>query len=308
MKRAGEFELINAFLSALPHPRAPFGPGDDAAVLSPTKQNLCLTTDALVENVHFTRPFFSLADIGHKALAVNLSDLAAMGARPTWWLCALGLPKSFTRAQLVSLAKGMAPLARQHHLKLLGGNLTSSPVLTITLTVAGEANRPLLRSTARPGDLLFVSGSLGAAAAGLHRKTPTLVTAQKRPLPQVALGLAAAHIASAAIDVSDGLLADLGHLCAASHVGANVHSASLPIHSALRQERRALEWALTGGEDYQLLISAPPKHRLIPGFTRIGEIVKRCAVTLDGQPAPEKGFDHFRSRQPIQRRNRPTGQ
>ena len=288
MKRAGEFELITAFTSALPHPRAPHGPGDDAAVLKTSNQNLCITTDALVENVHFTRPFFSLADIGHKALAVNLSDLAAMGARPTWWLCALGLPKTFTRAQVIALAKGMAPLTKQHHLELIGGNVTSSPILTLTLTLAGEAKRPMLRSGARPGDKVFVSGTLGAAAAGLTSNTPALVAAQKRPHPQIALGLKAARRATAAIDISDGLLADLAHLCAASNVGANLHSTSIPIHPALDN---GLNKALTGGEDYQLLVTA--KARPDPAFTCIGEITKSKRITLDGKPIPPKGFDHF---------------
>ena len=296
MKRAGEFELINAFVSALPHRRPPWGPGDDAAVLPPSRVSVCLTTDAVVEDIHFTRPFFSLPDIGHKALAVNLSDLAAMGARPTWWLCALGLPKTFSRANVLSLARGMAPLARQHQLTLIGGNITASPVLTLTLTLAGEAKRPLLRSGARVGDLLFVTGTLGAAVAGRTLRTRSLVTAQKRPHPQVKLGLLAARWATAAIDVSDGLLADLGHLCAASGVGANLNSAALPLHAALRRSPMALEWALTGGEDYQLLITLPPRHasRLGPGFTSIGEIRKGRTVLLDGKKVPSKGFDHFR--------------
>ena len=299
MKRSGEFELINAFLSALPHARAPHGPGDDAAVLPPSRQKLCVTTDAVVENVHFTRPFFSLADIGHKALAVNLSDLAAMGARPTWWLCALGLPNRFARADVVALARGMAPLARQHHLILVGGNITACPVLTLTLTLAGEASRPLLRSGARVGDHLFVSGTLGAAAAGLSLRAPALAAAQKRPEPQVKLGLSAARWASAAIDLSDGLLADLEHLCAASHVGADLHASTLPIHPALRGSSKALGWALNGGEDYQLLVAArSPRPR--PGFTRIGEITKSRTLTLDGKPIRPDGFDHFRKLIPVE--------
>lgn len=285
MKRGGEFGLIDAFVAALPHPRAPRGPGDDAAVLG----RLCVTTDAVVEGVHFRRPFFSLEDVGHKALAVNLSDLAAMGARPTWWLCALGLPKGFTRAQLAALARGMRPLAREHRLQLVGGNVTSSPVLTVTLTVAGEARRPLLRSGARPGDLLFVSGTLGGAAAGL--KKASAARAQKRPVPQVRLGRAAARWASAGVDVSDGLLADLGHLCAASRVGAALDGASIPRHPAA-----TLSQALTGGEDYQLLLAVPPRHARAAralGLSRIGALIRRRGVWLDGARVPEKGFDHF---------------
>ncbi len=297
MKHASEFELINAFLAELPHPPTPKGPGDDAAVLPASRANLCVTTDTVVENVHFSRPFFSLADIGHKALAVNLSDLAAMGARPTWWLCSLGLPKRFTRAQVRSLAGGMEPLAKRYRLALVGGNITASPVLSLTLTLAGEARHPMLRSGARAGDLLFVSGTLGAAAAGLSLRIPALVAAQKRPQPQVALGLAVARFASAAIDVSDGLLADLGHLCEASSVGADLHTSTIPIHSALRHSPHAVEWALRGGEDYQLLVTVPPRHagRLKSPFTCLGQMVRNRRLTLDGKPIRTSGFDHFKS-------------
>jgi thiamine-monophosphate kinase len=307
MKRAGEFELIDAFLAELPHPRAPHGPGDDAAVVPAARLALCVTTDAVVDGVHFSRPAFSLADVGHKALAVNLSDLAAMGARPTWWLCALGLPRRFTRPQVVALARGMAPLALRYHLSLVGGNVTTSPVLTVTLTLAGEAKRPLLRSGAKAGDLLYVSGVLGAAAAGLsmlgrHGASRALVAAQKRPHPQVELGMAAARWASAAIDLSDGLLGDLGHLCAASSVGANLETARLPLPPEA-PAKRALQWALNGGEDYQLLLAIPPRHalrfehaarRLGIRVSCIGATQPGRTVTVDGKPARGKSFDHFR--------------
>ncbi len=289
-----EFEGIDIFTALLPHPRAPHGPGDDCAVL-PATGPTCLTTDAVVENIHFTRRTFSLADIGHKALAVNLSDLAAMGAKPTWWLCALGLPKRFTAKDLRALATGMRPLALEHGLQLLGGNVTSSPVLTLTLTLAGETTRPLLRSTAKPGELLYVTGTLGGAAAGLH--LPKLRAMQRRPTPQVKLGLQAARRnASAAIDISDGLLADLGHLCKASGVRANLASAALPIHAAIASHARGLDWALNGGEDYQLLVSTGRDPG--PGFTCIGEVLKGEGVTVDGRAIPSKGFDHFRENDP----------
>jgi len=288
-----EFERIDIFTSLLPHPRAPHGPGDDCAVLPPSRAPTCVTTDAVVEHIHFTRPAFSLADIGHKALAVNLSDLAAMGAKPTWWLCALGLPKTFTANDLRALATGLRPLAVEHGLQLLGGNVTASPVLTLTLTLAGEAKRPLLRSKAKPGQLLYVTGTLGGAAAGLH--LPKLRAMQRRPTPQVKLGLQAARRnASAAIDISDGLLADLGHLCTASGVRANLASAALPIHPLIQKHPRGLDWALNGGEDYQLLVSSG--RDLGAGFTCIGEVLEGTGVTLDGCDVASKGFDHFRTR------------
>lgn len=283
-----EFELIDEFVRGLPHAKAPRGPGDDAAVLP---KGLCVTTDALVEGVHFTRPFFSLDDIGHKSLATNLSDLAAMGATPSWWLCALGLPKGFREVR--ALAAGMRPLARRYGLTLVGGNVTSSPVLSLTLTVAGQARRPLLRSGARPKDLLFVGGRLGDAAANL--------LAQRRPTPLVEEGLVAARHANAAIDVSDGLLQDLGHVLAASGVGAELSSAALPMSAPLRRMPNGLELALSGGEDYALVLAVPPSKRRAlerswPGrvpLTCVGHFTARRGLRLDGRKVEARGFQHL---------------
>jgi thiamine-monophosphate kinase len=285
----GEFDLIDTFVRALPRAPAPRGPGDDAAVLP---GRLCVTTDALVEGVHFTRPFFSLEDIGHKALATNLSDLAAMGAKPTWWLCALALPKGFT--QVRALAKGMRPLAKRYGLTLAGGNVTSSLVLSLTLTVAGLARKPMLRSGARPGDALYVGGWLGDAAANF--------LAQRRPVPLVEEGLIAARYASACIDVSDGLLQDLNHLCKASRVGADLSSSELPVSENVRRHPRGRDLALSGGEDYALVLAVPhPKRaaferawpRRVP-LRRIGRFTSRRALRLDGKRVAPQGFDHFK--------------
>ncbi len=270
----GEFSLIDAFVSALPHAKSPRGPGDDAAVL---RGNLCVTVDALVEGVHFQRPPFTLEDIGHKALAVNLSDLAAMGAKPEWWLCALGLPAGFGEPELLELAAGMLPLARRHKLLLAGGNVTKSPVLTLTLTLAGTAKKPLLRTGARPGHLIYVAGVLGEAVdLGSH--------AQRRPTPLVDEGQLAARFASAGIDVSDGVLQDLGHVLAASRVGADV--SGIP-------ERT--------GEDYALLLAIPPKKaaaferawKFKTPLRRIGAFSKTSGLRLDGRAVEPRGFDHF---------------
>jgi thiamine-monophosphate kinase len=290
-----EFDLIDTFVSALPHARAPKGPGDDAAVLG----ELCVTTDALVEGVHFTRPPFTLADVGHKALATNLSDLAAMGAKPAWWLCALGLPRGFTARQLRELAAGMRPLARAHGLQLAGGNVSQSPVLSLTLTLAGHAKKPLLRSGARAGDLLYVVGWLGEAAAG--RTLPAFAPAQRRPTPLVAEGLLAARFATAAIDVSDGLLQDLGHVLHASRVGARLEAARLPLRRELLRHRAALDWALRGGEDYALLLAVPGNRAAAlerawksrTPLTRIGTFTRAPGLHLDGEPVEATGFQHF---------------
>ncbi|MBK7857256.1 MAG: thiamine-phosphate kinase [Archangiaceae bacterium] len=271
-----EFELIRHFVNALPHARAPRGPGDDAAVLG----RLCVTTDALVEGVHFRRPPFSLEDVGWKALATNLSDLAAMGARPEWWLCALGLPRGFSKADAAALARGMRPLAVKHGLALVGGNVTSSPVLSLTLTLAGSARRPLLRSGAKPGDVIYVAGGLGEAV-DLKSK------AQRRPVPLVNEGLLAARYARAAIDVSDGLLQDLTHVLEASRVGAELTGGTFPEHT---------------GEDYALLLAVAPARAKAferawtsaAPLRRIGTFTARRGLRVDGRPVAPRGFDHLK--------------
>jgi thiamine-monophosphate kinase len=313
----GEFSLIERFLAEFPRARVPLGPGDDCAVLAPTKRPLCVTTDAVVEDVHFTRAHFSPEDIGHKALAVNLSDLAAMGARPSWFLCALALPKDFPEPHLRRIARGMSALAREHRIALVGGNFTSARELSLTLTAAGELRRPALtRSGGRPGHLLYISGTLGEARLGLrqlqagHRRSAA-IQRQLRPMPRVALGLVASRFASAAMDVSDGLAQDLGHLCEASGVGAEVELAHLPLTPAVRAALGP-EGALAGGEDYELLMAVPPGRALAferacarasQRVTRIGRLLReRGRVWRDPKGrliAPPAGFDHFRLSRPV---------
>lgn len=313
-----EFELINAFVKGLPHASAPVGPGDDCALPPAPKGRLCLTTDATVEGVHFTRDHFDMEEIGHKALAANLSDLASMGAEPKWWLCALGVPSHFALGDARALARGMRPLAVKHGLVLLGGNVTSSPVLSLTLTLAGETRKPLLRSGAKAGDLLYVCGTLGEARAGLAlmQTVPDLesderrrvLLAQRRPSPRLAEGRVAARYAHAAIDVSDGLLQDLGHVCRSSKVAAHLEAALLPLSPALKSVAgaQATFFALLGGEDYALLLAVPPKvseafekdmkrHRL--SATCVGHFEKGRGVWLDGvRQADNTGHDHLARR------------
>ncbi|MDC0713025.1 thiamine-phosphate kinase [Stigmatella sp. ncwal1] len=313
----GEFSLIERFLSAFPRARVPLGPGDDCAVLAPSRGPLCVTTDAVVEGVHFTRAHFSPEDIGHKALAVNLSDLAAMGATPRWFLCALALPQDFPARELSRMARGMAALAREHRVALVGGNFTSARELSLTLTAAGELKRPALtRQGGRPGHLLYVSGTLGEARLGLellrqgHRRGAAVLR-QRRPQPRVALGLLASRFASAAMDLSDGLAQDLGHLCEASGVGAEVELSHLPLSPTVRQAL-GFEGALQGGEDYELLLSVPPARvaaferacaRAGQRVTAIGLLTRdRRRVLRDPQGRlipPPPGFDHFRVRPPV---------
>ncbi len=309
---ASELERIARFLRPFSLPAAPAGPGDDCAVLPRPRGNECVTTDALVDGVHFVRGVFAPADVGHKALAVNLSDLAAMGATPRWFVCALGLPGDVSASELDGIARGMAALARAHGIALVGGNVTRAPVLTLTLTAAGTVrSRALLRSGARPGDLLYVSGELGSARAGFERKDApaSLVKRQRRPEPRVELGLIATRFATAAIDVSDGLGQDVRHVCDASRVGVLIEAQALPVSAALVRavgRERALAYALAGGEDYELALAVPARRA--SGFERacrekkqkvslVGRFTaaRACQVRrADGrtQPLPA-GFDHF---------------
>lgn len=315
---ASEFTLIDAFTRQFPRAPSPRGPGDDCAVLPTRPGALCVTTDAVVENVHFTRERFSLEDVGHKALAVNLSDLASMGARPVWFVCALGLPREFSLAEARRLGKGMAALAREHRIELAGGNVTSARELSVTLTAAGEVakGRALLRSGARPGDVLYVSGTLGDARLGLELLQQGAATRgsgaarrQRRPEPKVALGQLAARWARAAIDISDGLGQDLGHLCAASRVSAEVDLKRVPVSAEVLRyagdPSRAALFAVVGGEDYELAIAVAPAKakaferasaRLGERVTAIGRFGKGAGVVLRDargkEFSPPGGFDH----------------
>jgi thiamine-monophosphate kinase len=271
----GEFQLIDSFVAALPHHPSPRGPGDDTAVLG----KLCVTTDALVQGVHFRLPPFTLEDVGWKALATNLSDLAAMGAKPSWWLCALGLPEGFSQHDVEALARGMRPLAVEHRLKLAGGNVTRSPVLSLTLTLAGLTRRPMLRTGAKPQDLIYVAGVLGEAV-------DLSSLAQRRPIPLVREGQLASRYAHAAIDISDGLLQDLNHVLVASEVGADLVAGTFPEQT---------------GEDYALLLAVPPKKTAAferawksrTPLRRIGTFTRRSGLRLDGRPIEPHGFDHL---------------
>ncbi|MFL5357043.1 thiamine-phosphate kinase [Archangium sp.] len=323
-KPAGEFTLIDLFLSQFPRARVPVGPGDDCAVLSPSRGAQCITTDAVVEDVHFKRAWYSPEDIGHKALAVNLSDLASMGAVPRWFVCALALPRDYPRRELLGLARGMSALARTHGITLVGGNFTSAREVSVTITAAGElspGSAPLTRAGGRPGDVLYVSGTLGDARLGLQQllagqRRSAAILRQKRPVPKVELGRLAARYASAGLDLSDGLAQDLGHLCAASRVGAELELERLPLSRAVRATL-GTEGALAGGEDYELLLAVPPartsafERACLRGeepVTRIGRLtpgapghVRDAAGRSLRLPA---GFDHFRGGGRIDRSGR----
>ena len=324
-----EFDLIEKIRSRTAIERADvrLGIGDDAAVLAvPAGQELVVCTDTMVEGVHFPVRT-DAADIGWKSLAVNLSDLAAMGATPAWATLALTLPEA-NATWVEAFADGFAALAREHKLALVGGDTTRGP-LTITVTVHGfvTAGSALTRASARVGERVYVTGTLGDAAAGLacldtaHPRSIKLFNAKQgtreeliarlnRPTPRIAHGLALRALASSCIDVSDGLIADLGHVCAASGVGAQIDVAALPTSAALLSlfdgdERVALQ--LAGGDDYELVFTAPDRvsdeitqtlARLGGGVTCIGRIVEDRGVrALDEQGTdialPRRGWEHF---------------
>lgn len=322
----GEFDLIERYFAA-PHGDAaagradvPLGIGDDAALLCvPAGMQLVAALDTLVEGRHFPADS-PPASTGHRALAVNLSDLAAMGASPAWFLLSLTLPAA-DETFLEPFAAGLRRLAMQHGVALVGGDTTAGP-LTIAVQALGlvEPGTALLRSGGRAGDLLFVSGTPGDAAAGLRVATGGLsggTPEQRRvllerfqfPQPRVALGRALRGIASACIDVSDGLAADALKLAAASGCGLRMEAGQLPVSAALRavvDAGTARELALNGGDDYELCFTVPPGNearlRGLPedvkcGVTCIGRLEQHSGLRLfDGGVetgfAP-RGFDHF---------------
>lgn len=246
------------------------GIGDDAALLLPTAdQALAWTTDTLVAGVHYP-PASHPSDIGWKALAVNLSDLAAMGATPRWVSLNLSLP-AFDHDWIAAFCDGFLGLAQQHGVQLIGGDCTHASEAVLTVTAIGQvpAGQALRRDGGHPGDDLWISGWPGEAAAGLALldtcADPQLRRRLDRPTPRIALGLALRSLASAAMDVSDGVLLDLDRLCAASHCGAQLKLEALPVSARLAQAardlRQARSWLLTGGDDYELLFSAARARR-----------------------------------------------
>lgn len=301
------------------------GIGDDAAVLAgDARRDWVLTTDLLVEDVHFIRRWQPPRAVGWKALARSLSDVAAMGARPVAALVALAMPADTPNAWVKDFFRGIDILARRFDVRVIGGDLSSAPLVVADVQVLGEVEkgRAVLRSGARPGDLIFASGTLGLSQLGLlHLRTggtsaqPLLKRALRAhfyPWPRVALARALQRYRpSALIDLSDGLSTDLHHLCEASRVGACLFAARLPTVGlsaplARRVHTTSMELALNGGEDYQLLFTLPrsgrrPLPKAVEGtkLTAIGEITRDPRVVLvdsagRAERLPPRGWDHFR--------------
>jgi len=249
------------------------GIGDDAAVLA---GGIVASTDILIDGVHFDSGRHTVSDIGHRAAAASLSDMAAMGAEPLCLLAAFGLPEGFDDVR--GLAAGMA----EHGVPLSGGDLSRSDRLLVSVTAIGRAERPVLRSGGRPGDLLVVTGTLGGQAAGGY---------MARVTPRIAEGQALAAVATAMLDLSDGIATDAGRLAAASGTGAVVELERLP-----RAPGATVEQAAAGGEDYELLAAVPDGAELPVPVTVVGRLTGDAAVRLldaEGRERPLRGWDHF---------------
>lgn len=285
------------------------GPGDDAAVLVPWRRPLVLTADALVEGTHFRHGWESPAALGRRAFRINVSDLAAMGARPRAALVAVEAPPALPVRMLDRLMGGLAADAHRLGAAVVGGNVAAGPHLAVTVLLLGEAGPRLLRRAgARPGDVLVLTGTIGGAGAAVR----ALEAGRRVARPPVPVRLDAARrlagVASAAIDVSDGVLQDLGHLCRASGVAAELDARRLPLAVRCRRELgdEAVRFALSAGEDYELLAAVPP--RAMPRLREIACRVTRVGLVLPGPPrvyvvedgrrrtAHEVGFDHFTNR------------
>jgi thiamine-monophosphate kinase len=317
-----EFDLIRTWFADLgtPRPDVVLGVGDDCALLRvPPGQELAVSIDTLVSGTHFL-PDCDPEALGHKALAVGLSDLASMGAEPAWATLALTLPPGLPKARpdwIGAFARGLDRLARAHGVRLVGGDTTRGP-LSVTLQVHGlvPQGRAVRRSGACPGDLVYVSGTLGDAGLALRERLgggsmdPGLQQRLDRPTPRVALGLALRGVATAMIDISDGLAADLGHILEASGVGAELRVESLPLcQSVAEAVARDGDWTLplASGDDYELCLCVPP-HRAgealelalrvgcpVTAVGRIREGRGLSCIGPGGNPIElaRAGFDHF---------------
>ncbi len=312
----GEFGLIAAIARLLPPDRGPLlGVGDDAAVISAPDRRVVATTDLLVEGRHFRRDWSGPEDIGVKAAAQNLADVAAMGAVPTALLVGLAAPGDLAVDWALDLVRGLVAEAERGRAAIAGGDVTSADTVMLAITALGdlEGRPPVTRAGARPGDLLAVAGRPGRSAAGLALLTAgraddqlpaelaDLVTAHRRPQPPYEDGPLAARLgATAMIDTSDGLVQDVGHVAAASGVSIDIDPARLPDPGPLRAAAGTLgadwlDWALTGGEDHALVATFPPGTSLPGGWTVIGAAGRGSGVLVNSRPHPGiGGWNHFR--------------
>lgn len=314
---AARVEMIREALSAGLSERTIVGIGDDAAVLAAAKSPLVWTVDAQVEGVHFRRDFMSLVDVGYRATMAAVSDLGAMGAAPLGILAALVLPKEFSDDDLKTLLRGQAEAAKEVGTAIIGGNLAQGTEFSVTTTVLGESQRPITRTGAKPGDLVVLAGPLGLSGAGLlllqasaasadkHPDAAPALFAYRRPVARIAAGLAARDVATAGIDVSDGLARDVGHIARGSGVRIVLDAETLVTPELDRAARivgaDALSLALHGGEDFALVMTVPA-GKIPEGFVTIGRVIEADgrgpSVGLAGKdgafvPVEQRGYDHF---------------
>lgn len=315
----GEFDLIARFFSKIGDSKAvDLSVGDDCALLTPPAgQQLAISVDTLVADVHFPAQGDAYF-IAQKALRCNLSDLAAMGAQPLAFTLALSLPQS-DENWLAAFSRGLRDCANEFNIALIGGDTTRNPVPTITIQVMGTLpiGSALLRSGAKIGDAIYVSGTLGDARAALDfLDTPIehlsdekkfYLTRYHTAAPRISLGIALRGIANSAIDISDGLAADLGHILERSGVGAEIDISKLPISAAFKNHPQALDFALSGGDDYELCLTVPQTNKslienlaktLSTPLTEIGTVIegdKLLARDSNGflQPLERHGYKHF---------------
>ncbi len=307
----GEFALIGRITAGRGRGRATLlGAGDDAAVVAAPDGRVVACTDVLVEGVHFRFDWSSPEQVGRKAAAVNLADIAAMGAAPTALLVGIACPATTRAAVVEEISAGLAAEAARARVEVVGGDLTRSATLVISVTALGslDGRAPVTRAGALPGDIVAVAGKLGWSAAGFavlgrgFRSPVTVVGAHRVPAPPYAAGPAAALAgATAMIDVSDGLLADLGHIAEASTVSIDLVGEMVPVDQRLVEVATALgadarHWALTGGEDHALAATFPNASVVPPEFRIIGSVGRGAGVTVDGRPytSGDPGWQHWR--------------
>ncbi len=308
ISETGEFGLIEKIkrANAIKDSNVIIGIGDDTAVIRrPSKKYLLMTTDTLVEKVHFDLRYFSYFELGWKLMAINVSDIAAMGGSPKYALITLGLKNTISTLNITRFYKGVKALARKHHISIVGGDIVSSPKsLFFTMDLYGEADKIVKRSGARPGDMIVSIGKLGGSSVGLRylkkdgRKALRSLKAQAlshlMPLPMIKEGSEASKYATSMIDNSDGLARCLIEICKASNVGARINLNAIPLAKGA-----TLKDGFDGGEDYNLILTVPKtKAKFLKKGIIIGEITKKRRIeVIDGRGRCSimkyGGYDHF---------------